>query len=186
MTGALALAGCGPADVVQQQDAFWTALTSLCGEAFAGTMVLGPEDSDWWDATAMVMHVRSCTADEIQIPLHVDENRSRTWIVRRTAEGLELKHDHRLPDGSPDRSNTDYGGQTDGPGSRWRQTFPADAYSVGVVPARASQHWFLELRLGQDFSYGLLREETGLRYLVQFDLNQPVPPPPPPWGWEGS
>jgi hypothetical protein len=172
--------------VAPEQMAFWTALESLCGQAFPGTMILGPEDSDWWDASAMVMHVRSCEEDEIRIPLHVDQDRSRTWVVRRTDTGLELKHDHRRPDGTPDASNTDYGGQTDGAGSQWRQTFPADAYSVGVVPARESQHWFLEIRTGQDFSYGLLREATGLRYLVQFDLTQPVAPPPAPWGSEGS
>jgi hypothetical protein len=167
-----------------EQQAFWTGLEALCGLAFPGTMRMGPDDSDWWDASSMIMHVRSCDADEIRIPLHVDEDRSRTWVVRRTASGLELKHDHRKRDGTPDASNTDYGGQTLDSGSPWRQIFPADAYSVGVVPARASQHWFLELRPGQDFSYGLLREAVGLRYLVEFDLTQPITPPPPPWGWE--
>jgi hypothetical protein len=166
------------------QQAFWTGLEALCGLAFPGTMRMGPEDSDWWEASSMVMHVRSCEDDVIRIPLHVDEDRSRTWVVRRTPSGLELKHDHRLPNGTPDASNTNYGGHTATTGSQWRQTFPADAYSVGVIAARASQHWFLELRPGQDFSYGLLREAEGLRYLVEFDLTQPISPPPPPWGWE--
>lgn len=184
----LALAACSepqePLALSSEQEAFWTELTALCGLAFPGTMRMGPESSDWWDASSMVMHVRSCQDDEIRIPLHVDEDRSRTWVLRRTPAGLALTHDHRQADGTPDTSNTDYGGHTTDAGSQWRQVFPADAYSVGVVALRASQHWFLELRPGQDFSYGLLREATGLRYLVEFDLTTPVEAPPPPWGAE--
>jgi hypothetical protein len=164
------------------QEVFWERLQELCGQAFEGTLLMAPPDDDWWQADRVVMHVRECGEDEIRIPLHIDENRSRTWVVTRTATGLRLKHDHRLADGTPDASNTDYGGDTLLPGSEWRQEFPADAYSVGVVPARASQLWYLEIRPGQDFAYGLRREATGLRYHLEFDLTRTVQPPPPPWG----
>src|SRR3712207_8407608 len=43
----------------------------------------------------LVMHVRDCSPNEVRIPFHVGEDRSRTWIVTRTAAGLRLKHDHR-------------------------------------------------------------------------------------------
>ena len=46
------------------------------------------------------MHVRECSEDAIRIPFHVGEDRSRTWVVTRTANGLRLKHDHRHEDGS--------------------------------------------------------------------------------------
>lgn len=165
-----------------EQEVFWDRLGDLCGGAFMGTPVEAPDDSNWWEAE-LVMHVRDCGPEEIRIPLHVDDDRSRTWVITRTAEGLRLKHDHRLRDGTPDASNTDYGGDTLSPGSEWRQEFPADAYSIGVVPARESQFWFLEIRPGDVFVYGLRREATGLAYRVEFDLTTPVEPPPAPWGF---
>jgi hypothetical protein len=164
------------------QEIFWSRLAALCGQAFEGRVLLAPPDDDWWEAERVVMHVRECGEREIRIPLHIDENRSRTWVVTRTATGLRLKHDHRLATGAPDTANTQYGGDTVQPGSEWRQEFPADAYSVGVVPARASQLWYLELRPGDAFVYGLRREATGLRYHLEFDLTRPVAAPPPPWG----
>lgn len=195
---ALALAvGCTFADgpgwsgsrsgLAPEQEAFWSGLTELCGGAFPGKVVLAPEGDGWWEVAEVVMHVRECSPDEIRIPLHMDGNRSRTWVVTRTPTGLRLKHDHRLPSGEPDESNTQYGGDTRDAGSAWRQEFPADAYSVEAVPGRASQLWYLELRPGADFAYGLRREATGLRYHLQFDLTRPLEPPPAPWGFgEGS
>jgi hypothetical protein len=165
-----------------EQEAFWGNLEALCGDAFEGRILLAPPEDAWWDAERVVMHVRECAEDEIRIPLHIDRNRSRTWVVTRTDAGLRLKHDHRLEDGSPDAANTDYGGDSALPGSVWRQEFPADAYSVGAVPARESQLWYLEIRPGDAFVYGLRREATGLRYHVEFDLTRPVEAPPPPWG----
>jgi hypothetical protein len=164
------------------QQTFWERLGALCGQAFEGRVLLAPDGDAWHDAERIVMHVRECGDDVIRIPLHIDANRSRTWVVSRTAGGLRLKHDHRLESGVPDSANTQYGGDTAGPGSPWRQEFPADAYSIGVVPARASQTWFLEIRPGDAFVYGLRREATGMRYLVEFDLSRPVASPPPPWG----
>jgi ABC-type amino acid transport substrate-binding protein len=172
----------GVAALPQAQETFWAQLQALCGQAFEGRLVNAPPGDAWHDAQRIVMHVRECSDREIRIPLHIDENRSRTWVVTRTATGLRLKHDHRLPSGEPDSANTEYGGDTVLPGSVWRQEFPADAYSVGVVPGRASQLWYLELRPGDSFAYGLRREATGLRYHVEFDLGQPIEAPPRPWG----
>ncbi len=165
-----------------EQEVFWERLQALCGKAFEGRIFLLPADDAWWDAERLVMHVRECTEDEIRIPLHIDEDRSRTWVVTRIESGLRLKHDHRLPDGTPDEANTQYGGDTALPGSIWRQEFPADAYSINAVPARESQLWYLEIRPGDAFVYGLRREATGLRYHLEFDLTRPVDAPPPPWG----
>ena len=196
LVGALVLVGCDDRDLPDgaeqpepvtaegpspEQEVFWENLEDLCGQAFRGEPREAPEDSDWWEAD-LVMHVRVCSDDEIRIPLHVDDDRSRTWVVTRTDAGLRLKHDHRLEDGTPDPTNTDYGGDTTEPGSETRQEFPADAYSVDAVPGRATQHWFLEVHPEDVFAYGLDREENGLRYRVEFDLNEPVETPPAPWG----
>jgi hypothetical protein len=178
----LALAACAGAGPLPEHETFWERITELCGNAYEGTLIAAPPDDSWWEADRLVMHVRECDDDEVRIPLHVDDNRSRTWVLTRTATGLRLKHDHRLEDGTPDEANTDYGGDTLLPGSEWRQEFPADAYSVDAVQGRATQLWYLEIRPGEAFVYGLRREATGLRYRVEFDLTRPVDAPPPPWG----
>jgi hypothetical protein len=184
----LLAAGCGmrtaPAAAIplaEEQQQFWTELQRLCGRAFAGRVTEAPAADTTFAGRALVMHVRECSPTDVRIPVHVGDDRSRTWVVSRTPAGLRLKHDHRHRDGTPD-DNTQYGGDTLEPGSAWRQEFPADAYSVERVPARATQRWFLEVLPGSAFVYGLHREATNLRYRMEFDLTRPVAPPPPPWG----
>jgi hypothetical protein len=124
------------------------------------------------------MHVRSCTADEIRIPFHVGENRSRTWVLTRTADGIRLKHDHRHSDGTPD-AVTMYGG--DGPAGGLSVDFAADAYTASLIPAAATNIWTIALDPGRTFTYGLRREEQNRRFRVSFDLTRPVDAPPPAW-----
>jgi len=59
------------------------------------------------------MEVRSCTEEEIRIPFHVGEDRSRTWVLSRSDSGFRLVHDHRHEDGSAD-AITGYGGSAEG------------------------------------------------------------------------
>jgi hypothetical protein len=185
---ALAVSGCAsrpgpPVGASPEQTEFWSRLWQLCGQAFPGRAVEAPGTDTLFLGRPLVMHVRECLEDEIRIPLHVGEDRSRTWILSRTPAGLRLKHDHRHPDGSPD-PNTHYGGDTATPGTTWRQEFPADAFSIQEVPARATQAWYLEVHPSEVFVYGLYREAGGLRYRMEFDLTRPVPPPPAPWGYQ--
>ena len=131
----------------------------------------------------LVMHVRDCSRDTIRIPFHVGEDRSRTWVVTRSASGLRLKHDHRHQDGSED-AQTQYGGDTLTPGTATRQSFPADAYSRdlfirGNIPQSATNVWAMEVT-PVIFAYELRRPSRFFR--VDFDLTRPVPAPPPPWG----
>jgi hypothetical protein len=132
----LALGGCGEAEppddetgLSPEQEVFWTNLEALCGAAFVGEPLEAPSDSDWRESE-LVMHVR----DEIRIPLHVDDDRARTWVVTRTDTGLRPNHDHRLEDGSPDTTNTDCGGDTAERGSEIRQEFPADGELHRLAP----------------------------------------------------
>jgi hypothetical protein len=163
------------------QDAFMAHLAAMCGRAFPGVATLGSSD-DFGDG--LVMHVRHCESNEIQIPLHVGENRSRTWIVTRTADGLRLKHDHRLPDGSDDPV-TQYGGDTVAPGTELEQSFPADAFTAELLPEAATNVWSMTLVPGERFTYHLTRNGEP-RATFEFDLTEEVTPPPPPWGYEGS
>lgn len=169
---------------------FFTALSALCGKAFEGRITANQPASttpDPFDGKRLVMHVRTCDADEIRIPFQVGDDRSRTWVITRSAEGLRLKHDHRHQDGSAD-AVTWYGGDSDGSGSAERQSFPVDAeskanFSANGLDASLNNTWSLELRPTQAFVYELARP-SGRLFRVRFDLTQPVPAPPPPWGSE--
>lgn len=169
------------ATVASPQDQFFAQLESMCGQAFEGeaTLVSG----DGFDGR-MVMHVRRCSSDEIQIPLHVGENRSRTWIVTRTDQGLRLKHDHRHEDGSEDEV-TQYGGDTRDAGTATMQAFPADAFTAELLPEAATNVWSLTVEPGERLTYHLTRNDEP-RATFTFDLSQTVEPPPAPWGYEGS
>lgn len=166
-----------------EQDAFWNGILAMCGQAF--------ERID----AAYIMHVRQCFADEIRIPVHVQDpetqvwDRSRTWILTRTASGIRLKHDHRHDDGSEDEV-TQYGGDTDEVGTAGIQTFPADEFTrtvTGALVRGADRNiWRMELSLGEGFSYRLTRTtfDNALRWA--FDLTKPVTSPPAPWGYEAT
>jgi len=163
------------------QDAFFANLTALCGKAFRGEAKLTSGDGFEGD---LVMHVRKCTENELQIPLHVGENRSRTWIVTRTDSGLRLKHDHRIEDGSDDPV-TQYGGDTADWGTANRQSFPAGAFTEELLPEAATNVWTMTLEDDGRFVYHLTRHDAP-RATFEFDLNDEVTPPPAPWGYEDT
>lgn len=179
-----------PSDAPAPQDAFVANLRALCGQAFAGTVetdVPAAPGNDAFAGQPLVMHVRECTDEELRIPFHVGEDRSRTWVLTRTGAGLRLKHDHRHADGSPD-AVTLYGGDTADAGNAMRQEFPVDAESVGMferegLSASVTNTWAMELVPGERFTYELSRP-GGRLFRVAFDLSAPVPAPPPPWGAE--
>ncbi|MDT8439958.1 MAG: hypothetical protein RQ729_13220 [Wenzhouxiangellaceae bacterium] len=181
------LAGAAQADDGNPREAFFERLQGLCGKAFAGRLVrFSRPDDDGWLEREVIIHVRECSDDEIRIPLHVGDNRSRTWVIRRHADRLVLKHDHRHADGSEDAVSW-YGGSTLDDGRAWRQTFPVDAYSRalflahGLMPS-IENLWSLEVQPGQMLAYELVRPRRAFR--AEFDLTRPVEPPPPPWGAE--
>lgn len=166
------------------QSRFFAALQSLCGRAFEGRVVTTDAADREMAAQRLIMHVRSCEGDVIRIPFHVGADRSRTWVITRTANGLRLKHDHRHEDGSEDRL-TQYGGDTASEGTAARQEFPVDQFSRDLFTRenRAVSNtnvWAMEVHPGRLFAYELRREGRHIR--VEFDLERPVGAPPPPWG----
>ena len=171
-------------------DVFFATLSELCGQAFVGrvrTDTPPPRGDDPFAGRLLVMHVRDCTADTLRIPFHVGNDRSRTWVVTRTAGGLRLKHDHRHENGEPD-AVTMYGGATVAPGTATRQEFPVDADSVATfrregLDASVTNTWAMQIDPGKTFVYALTRP-GGRRFEVEFDLAAPVLPPPPAWGSE--
>jgi hypothetical protein len=182
----LALAGCAVVPRMDSpQDRFFARLSSLCGNAYEGRIVTTDAADRDFAASRLVMHVRTCGPNEIRIPFHVGDNRSRTWVISRTGAGLRLKHDHRHEDGSEDVL-TQYGGDTISSGTEIRQEFPADAFSRDLfarqdIPVSIANVWAVEANTPRaTFAYELRRPNRYLR--VEFDLGRPVPAPPAPWG----
>lgn len=166
------------------QQLFWERLQSLCGRAYEGRIVSTDAADRDMAGSRLVMHVASCEPDEIRIPFHVGADRSRTWVISRTAAGLRLKHDHRHSDGTED-VRTQYGGDTTAPGTMQRQLFPADAFSRDLfirenIPASVTNVWAFEIVPGRMFAYELRR--PGRFFRVEFDLRRAVPSPGPAWG----
>ncbi len=181
-TGPRAIVAATPADQL------FAELGSLCGQAFAGRVLVdvpAPTGPDPFGGKALVMHVRECTGTALRIPFHVGDNRSRTWVLTRTATGLRLKHDHRHADGSED-AVTQYGGDTTDPGTALRQQFPVDEFSKAMFlredrAVSVTNTWALEIEPGKTFVYELARP-GGRLFRVEFDLSRPAALPPPPWG----
>lgn len=185
---AAALGGCASTPrPPAPHDAFFERLSALCGHAFVGRIVVDtppPTGPDGFSGKPLVMHVRECGEREIRVPFHVGEDRSRTWVITRTAQGLRLKHDHRHENGQPD-AVTMYGGDTLAQGTASRQEFPVDAESRAMFTREGrsvsnANVWALEIEPGDTFVYELARPQRLFR--VEFDLSRPVATPPAPWG----
>lgn len=187
------LAGCAPRSVspgatatavrnlTAPQREFWQRLQSLCGRAFQGRLTASNPGDSIFARSVVIMHVRECSPGEVRVPLHVGEDRSRTWVITPVEGGLRLKHDHRHRDGSEDPV-TQYGGDTRVAGTESRQEFHADSLTATLIPAARTNVWTIEIVPGATFAYGLRREGTDRRFRVEFDLTRQVAAPPPPWG----
>ena len=195
------LAACAsPAPEPAQEDpqsAFWDALSSHCGKAYAGALVSDEElDADMRGAE-MAMHVRQCSDERIAIPFHIRQadgtwDRSRTWLLTRTEGGLRLKHGHRHEDGSED-AVTMYGGDTADEGTARAQDFPVDEESVAMflregLDVSVTNVWRVEVdpagTADARYAYQLTREgENSRLFRVEFDLTSEIEAPPAPWGW---
>ncbi len=181
------------------QEAFWSALESHCGNAYAGALASSDERDADMAGKAMVAHWAECSPTRIAVAFHIADagvaggwDRSRTWLITRTADGLRLKHDHRHADGSEDQV-TQYGGDTLSGGTARVQDFPADAYSIAMFEREdravsVTNVWRLEADAagtsGARFAYQLTRRSDPTRlFRVEFDATRPVSPPPSAWGW---
>lgn len=160
-------------------------LRLLCGKAYAGRIVVDTPKSadDPFAGKRLVMHVRECGSDEVRVPFHVGDDRSRTWVFTEHDGELRLKHDHRHADGSQD-ALTMYGGDQRAGTSYVRYEFPADDYSKAMFRKLGREVsipnvWAIEID-DKRFVYELAR--PGRLFRVEFDLTRPVPAPPPPWG----
>lgn len=170
---------------IKTHDEYFTSIKQYCGQAFEGKVTVDNSNSESFANKKLIMHVRKCTDSQLQIPFHVGDDASRTWLITKTGSGLSLKHDHRHKDGSNDIS-TMYGGHTIDAGWSEVQSFPADQYSKELfakqgIPQSIGNTWQIYI-YPTKFTYRLVRE--GREFRVDFDLTKPITPPSAPWGYK--
>jgi hypothetical protein len=166
-----------------EQESFWAGLKQHCGKAYSGRVSdATPYYRAGVEGRRLVAHFLDCSADRMHIALHIDDNRSRNWILTRSDRTLRLKHDHRAPDGS-EEDVSQYGGDAPVPGLANRQIFPADAHTARILPERADNFWFMHLVDESTFQYGVHWPRAGHSIRLEFDLSRPVAAPPRPWGY---
>lgn len=169
--------------------AFLANLALHCGSAYSGGLTLEPPGDDMLTGTEeLIVHFRECDGDTLRLPFHIELeetaswDRSRTWVLTpASGDRLELRHDHREPDGTPSE-RTMYGGFTETPGTPERQDF------VSVERTEESgfpRGWRIEVVPGERYTYGTTRRGEW-SWRIDFDLSRPVPVPPAPWGHEAG
>src|SRR5690554_5482569 len=189
---AATLGACTPAEeagseqgFVAEQSAFMNAFQPYCGQAFAATIVEDNQPSPAWDAP-LVVHVRDCEENIVRMPLHVGEDRSRTWVLTQHAGYIDFQHIHLHEDGSPDDVSP-YGGQTLAAGSATMQAFPVDETSKDLfvkygLDVSVTNTWTISFVDENTMSYKLSR--PGRIFEVHVDLSSPIDVPPPAWGYQ--
>ncbi|MFN3790102.1 hypothetical protein [Massilia sp.] len=159
LAAACVLAGCAPTPPsLDARDGFMTTLQGMCGQRFEGALSYAIDPNSEFANKPISTEV-VCKADAVRMPVQVGADRSRTWIFTRNAAGLELRHDHRHPDGTPD-AVTMYGGMAKEGGTARSQSFLADAYTAKLVPGAETNVWTVSLSQdGSVLTYRLDRHD---------------------------
>lgn len=185
---ACTLNSCGPRSQASEQEditeksaweseaiqSFYDHLQSLCNQSFAGEQIFIEEGRESWADRTMIMQVSVCEKDMLHIPFHMDEDHSRTWIFLNENGRLRFRHDHRHEDGTPEEI-TLYGGYADPKrATPLYQVFPADEYTINLIPRAVESEWVVELNTEKTvFSYQL-HHEGRLIFQADFDLTNPL------------
>lgn len=150
LAATFSLAGCATSGATvtpsngDARDQFMATLNSLCGQRFEGVMTYPVDPKHDFAGKRLLAHFATCNNSEVRAPFQVGEDRSRTWVFTRTPAGLQLQHDHRHQDGTPD-AVTMYGGMANLAGSALSQSFSADAYTARLIPAAVTNVWTVSL-----------------------------------------
>lgn len=180
-----AVAGLEPQDTAAT---FWSQLSQHCGHAYEGQRVIARDDRpDLLQGNErLIVHFRACSDDVLALPFHIGMadgrwDRSRTWLYSWSGEQLELRHDHRLPSGEPDESNTMYGGVSIEQGTAVMQRF---LFTERTAEDGSALGWQIEIVPGKRYTYGTFRGDQWT-WRLDFDLSKPLEKlPPAPWGHE--
>lgn len=155
---------------VAQEPSLFEQLKGQGGRAYSGRMTY-PDDPNHPMNQPMRIEFIKVSEDQIRVPLAVGDDTSRTWVLTRRGESVELKHDHRHADGSPD-DVTNYGGVDSYRLLGSQLIFPADEETAALLPEASGNVWSLRLSPnGQTLTYYLERDGKP-RFEAVFDLSQ--------------
>ncbi|UVW29291.1 hypothetical protein [Massilia sp. H6] len=153
----LLLAGCATPPPVDSRDAFMSTLQGMCGQRFEGGLAYAIDPDSEFRGKKISTEV-VCAPGSVRLPVMVGQDRSRTWVFTRPAAGLELRHDHRHPDGSA-HAVTMYGGMAKPGGTARAQAFLADAATAVMVPGAQTNVWTVSFSEdGKELRYRLERD----------------------------
>lgn len=160
----------GTAQAQEEVLIFRQNLEPLCGKTFSGSLVYPEEGREPFSSNPLTMTVAACTPEVVKIPFHVGNDRSRTWVLTFTGEGLQLKHDHRHEDGTPD-DVTNYGGLASSESTGFEVHFPADEETAEMLPRAKNNVWTMAIdRDAKIFSY-ILSVDGNKAVQIDFDID---------------
>jgi hypothetical protein len=169
LAAAWLLAGCAATPApFDARDLFMTTLQGMCSQRFEGGQAYAIDPKNDFAGKRISTQV-VCTDAGVRMPVVVGEDRSRTWIFTRPPAGLELRHDHRYPDGTP-HAVTMYGGMALGGGTARSQSFLADAHTARLVPGAETNVWTVSL--SQDGTVLTYRLDRHARPRAEFVLKR--------------
>ena len=168
-TGAPRARAGAPSDLPDAAALFFKNLKTLCGHRFEGATEFPDDPNHPLAGKKLTITFESCDDREIRIPLHAGEDKSRTWILTLSGDRLLLKHDHRHPDGTPDKV-TMYGGWAV-EGDALRQRFPADGETAKLIPEAATNVWTIEMDAARERITYALERDGQPRYKATFSLR---------------
>ena len=162
------LAACGEREqdspaTVDPHTAFFSNLTELCGETFAGRSTYPDNDGHPLVNTELRTHLSYCDDHMIRIELYRDGDYWHgAWVLERRDAGLHLFHDHLGEDRTEEDLGEDdyhgYGGYANDQGTALRQFFPADEITGIIIPEASTNVWMMEIDPDNDrFIYYLER-----------------------------
>ncbi|WP_444996528.1 hypothetical protein [Aliikangiella sp. IMCC44359] len=152
------------------QSIFFEHLTQLCGQSYNGKTVFPDTTQSQFFGKKLTIHISHCEKNTLKIPLQVGNDKSRTWVIAKTSKGLLLKHDHRHPDGTPDKI-TMYGGYSNNQGTELAQSFIADKETYQMMPEAKTNVWTLSFNQTKTELTYYLERHSKARFKAIFNLT---------------
>lgn len=140
----MAMACAAPANAADTRAQYMSTLQGMCGQRFEGGLTYAIDPANPYVGQKMSVEI-VCTATDVRMPVTVGADHSRTWILTRQGAALDLRHDHRHPDGTAD-AVTMYGGPANDAGSALSQSFVADAVTFKLFPGSETNVWTISFR----------------------------------------
>ena len=154
------------------QEKFFDSIAKMCGARFEGAMTYPESGQDDFAGKLLIAHITSCNTEELKIAFSVGKDDSRTWIISKTSNGLQLKHDHRHKDGTPHEINM-YGGITLNMGDPLSQSFAADKHTASIIPEAATNVWTITFNQELNQMTYYLERNTAPRFKAVLEKVSP-------------